>query len=123
MHYTVKILHSRKLIAIKLKGDFNAEMMDKLAIKYRKMAMELGYALLWDTREGRNFVSLTEVLSILKKYRKAENQDLFQLVNTSIVTSGSQYVFFKVVEQFVSNERGTFKVFKDFEQALQYHEE
>ncbi|XOV94984.1 MAG: hypothetical protein ACFHWX_09795 [Bacteroidota bacterium] len=123
MNYTEEIIHEKKLIIIRLRGDFKAGFMDKLAIKYRKKALENGYSLLWDTREGRNFVSLTETLAMMKKYRKPENRDLFLKVYTSIVASGPQYVFFKVVEQFVSNERGDFKVFKDLEQALQYHEE
>ena len=119
MNYTEEILSDQKLIIVRLTGDYDAKLMDKLAIKFRKQAMELGYCLICDISNGHNKITLNDGLKALKKYDKPEYKEL-KKVPVSVVARGPQYIFFKVVEQFLSNVGGDFKVFKEMDTAINW---
>ncbi len=119
MNYTEEILSDKKIIIVRLSGDYNSDLVYNLAIKYRTMALEMGYCLICDTREGNNKMTLYDGLKALKIYEKKENRKL-KKVPSSIIATGSQYIFFKVIEQFLVNAGGDFKVFKETDKAIEW---
>lgn len=119
MTHTEEILSDKRVIVVRLTGDYDVKLMDELAIKFRTKALDLKYCLICDITKGHNKITLSDGLKSLKKYEKPEYKKL-KGVPVAVVAKGSQYVFFKVIEQFLINANGDFKVFKDLETAVNW---
>ncbi len=121
MSHTEEILPDKKLIVVRMEGKFDMEIMNQLAIHYRSMALEKGFGLICDLRKGSNKISIIEALRAVRKYDKGEYRKL-RKVPVGVVAEGTQYIFFKVVEQFIANANGEIRIFKDLENAIKYFE-
>ncbi|MEQ8881190.1 MAG: hypothetical protein RLQ12_16215 [Cyclobacteriaceae bacterium] len=119
MNYTEEILSEKKIIIFRFTGDYDVKLMNELGIRFRTRASELGYSLIIDITKGNNKITLNDGLKALKKYDKSEYKAL-KKVPVAIVVNSNQYVFFKVVEQFIVNAKGDFKAFKLMDTAIDW---
>tara|TARA_B100000989_G_scaffold183947_1_gene138423 strand:- start:119 stop:499 length:381 start_codon:yes stop_codon:yes gene_type:complete len=119
MNYTEEILSEKKIIIFRFTGDYGVKLMDELGIKFRTRAFDLGYSLIIDITKGNSKITLNDGLKALKKYDKSEYKRL-RKVPVAIVVNSNQYVFFKVIEQFVVNTKGDFKAFKEMDTAIDW---
>ncbi len=119
MENKFEVLSDKKLIIGRLIGEFGVENLDSMGIKYRQMAYDLNYSLICDVTLSKINISLIDALRVIKKYDKSKNSHL-KKVPVAIVAQGSMFVFFKVIEQFISNANGDLKVFKDLTIAINW---
>ncbi len=119
MKFDEEILNDQKILCIRLHGNLEQGSMDEFVIYSRKKAYDLGFRLIIDFTDSNNMISISEALRISKMLEKPEYKRLKD-VRVCFVTTGSFYVFAKVVEQFMFNAESHLKVFKNMEGAMQW---
>ncbi len=121
MEYEERILHEKSIIILKVRGEFAFIEIVKLAIKYRKKALQLNYRLIFDLKNTKSDVSVTEVQSYFDDHIYPEDKKLLD-VPVGYVCSEHDFVFFKLMQQIWDNKGVFIMIFKDLESGLHWFE-
>ncbi|XOV91305.1 MAG: hypothetical protein ACFHWX_13945 [Bacteroidota bacterium] len=117
MQFTSKTIDDKKILIVNFLGETKAESVARVALEYREYAAKKGCSIVLDFTEAVNKISVNEGLRLAKQYNGKAFEKLVKIPIT-IVANNFDYIFFKVIEQFVSNQGVQIKTFRQMNQAI-----
>ena len=118
MGYTLEINKRKRLVITRLEGDLFHEEMGKIGIEARLKAKELNYKTLFDFRNTKNYVSITDAHYWIKDFYDKTDKDIRHIPAAHLVDEENAD-FFDFIETSWSNQGLTVGSFYDEGAAIQ----
>lgn len=119
MDYIEEIIEEKKIIISRVKGDLYPEETAEMGLKIRKKAIELGYKVIIDFRETKNYVSIVQGHNWFADFYDNIDKNI-KYVPTAHITNDEEESYFKFIETSWSNKGASIKLFKDIEAAVKW---
>jgi len=121
VEFKEEILESKSIIVVEVKGHFYFDEVARLGVKFRKIALQKKYSLIFDFRETNGNLTVLDIQTYFANYLHPVDKRLSQ-VPVVYISNDRDYSSFKLLQQIWDNQGVSVMIFKDRESSIKWCE-